>query len=359
MSLKKISASCFFSLCVSILCLVALKTNAQDMHFSQYGEAPLTLNPALCSVAYDVRVLTNYKNQWASVASPFKSYGFSAEVGIKYRKHGNAYISSGLSAYRDIAGDAQLGTTHVNGVLGAVVKAGLYSKVSGALSAGITMKSVNANVFQWENQYDGYMYVASAPSGEKFMPGNSNYADFGLGFNWNYSKSEQYISASNGIRFDVGFAAYHFNQPKHSYIHVKNERRLMKLNFYGNANIGLKGSNLCLLPGLMVSMQGPSKEIIPSFLLKYIIQEQSVHTYLVKPCAISGGLHYRYKDAIVPAVLFEYSMYAIGVSYDVNLSSLKTASQYKGGMEICLKFNWNPGYGRMLGGSYLKSTPQY
>ncbi len=125
---------------------------------------------------------------------------------------------------------------------------------------------------------------------------------------------------------------------------------------YGQASIGQKAYNFCYMPGLLCSVQGSSVEFIPTFMMKFIFQDQSVHTTNLKPCALSAGAQYRVKDAFVPMLLFEYDMYALGVSYDLNLSKLSPVSKMKGGLEIALRFNWNPGYGKMLGGSYNRPT---
>src|SRR5690606_9027923 len=52
--------------------------------------------------------------------------------------------------------------------------------------------------------------------------------------------------------------------------------------------------------------------------------------------AIYGGLFYRFKDAVIPTIKLDYQQYAITVSYDINSSQLKTASNGMGGFEISL-----------------------
>jgi len=52
--------------------------------------------------------------------------------------------------------------------------------------------------------------------------------------------------------------------------------------------------------------------------------------------SIAGGLHYRVKDAIIPSIAMNYNKFRIGLSYDINLSSLRTASNSKGGAEISI-----------------------
>jgi hypothetical protein len=48
------------------------------------------------------------------------------------------------------------------------------------------------------------------------------------------------------------------------------------------------------------------------------------------------GLHYRLKDAIIPSIAMNYNKFRIGLSYDINISSLRTASKSMGGAEISI-----------------------
>ena len=54
--------------------------------------------------------------------------------------------------------------------------------------------------------------------------------------------------------------------------------------------------------------------------------------------AISTGVYGRNKDALILFAGLDYKNARLGISYDVNLSPLKAASQYQGGMEISLKW---------------------
>ena len=59
------------------------KSKAQDLHFSQYFNAPLLINPANTGFAPDVdyRVGINYRNQWASITpNPYKTMGVWGDV---------------------------------------------------------------------------------------------------------------------------------------------------------------------------------------------------------------------------------------------------------------------------------------
>jgi hypothetical protein len=53
---------------------------------------------------------------------------------------------------------------------------------------------------------------------------------------------------------------------------------------------------------------------------------------------ISGGGFLRWNDAFIPVVKLEISPLTIALSYDVNVSQLKAASQSKGGFELSLSY---------------------
>ena len=57
-----------------------------------------------------------------------------------------------------------------------------------------------------------------------------------------------------------------------------------------------------------------------------MLQQNSKYTGAFQSVALSLGGYYRNQDAIVAAMLLEYANYAMGVSYDFNVSSLVSAS---------------------------------
>ena len=53
---------------------------------------------------------------------------------------------------------------------------------------------------------------------------------------------------------------------------------------------------------------------------------------------ISGGLIARWNDALIPMVRLDYFKFGIGMSYDMNISKLRPASQFRGGLECSLSY---------------------
>ena len=50
------------------------------------------------------------------------------------------------------------------------------------------------------------------------------------------------------------------------------------------------------------------------------------------------GSFYRYNDALSPYIGLEFGNLRGGLSYDVNVSSLNTASRFRGGFELSLSY---------------------
>ena len=340
---------------IATMIVLPFISKAQDIHFSQFNETPVVLNPALSCTAYDTRVIANYKNQWASVSSPYQTYGLSLEKTLKHLKLKKSYVGTSFTIYNDKAGDLGLGTLAINLGANIVVKTGKNSKFSGGIGGGISFRTINTSKMRWESQYDGYNYNATTASGEATTVASFLQGDFVGGVVYHYAKSERYISAQDGTKFDIGLSAFHFSSPNLSFM-SGNDRQYAKFVAHANFDIGIKNAHAALVPSLIYMRQGPSQEIDAGFMFKYIIQDQSVYTGIKKPCALSLGAYYRVGDAIIPSLLFQYDKFALGFSYDLNISQLTAASRTKGGMEISLRFNTSPGYGRSLGGSFNRPT---
>jgi len=52
------------------------------------------------------------------------------------------------------------------------------------------------------------------------------------------------------------------------------------------------------------------------------------------------GVWYRLQDALIPYVGLQLNAYKIGLTYDVNVSTLTTASYLRGGFELTMVYNF-------------------
>ncbi len=328
-----VKAFCFIIVFTMITGFLA---TAQDFHFSQFDETPVQLNPSNTGVHHEIQAIANYKNQWASISSPYKTFALSFDTRLLRKKKN--HMGFGFDFLNDKAGDAAVATNQFNVSLSAIIPISRKSIFSGGLMFGYSQHTINTGALTWGNQYNGMAYESSLASGEPVTAGSFGYADLGAGINYSYGTDEMYISSNDARKINIGFSVFHPHQPIYSFYGDASEKLYTKFVFNGNAAIGMKGTNLVLKPSYIVFVQGPTKEITPGMMFQYILQSGSKYTDNKKPAAFSIGGYYRLKDALIAVVKFEYANYEIGFSYDINLSQLKTVTTTRGGFEISLRF---------------------
>ena len=326
---------------------------SQDIHFSQFTQSPLTVNPAHAGTTTWIRGLVNYKNQWNNVV-PYNTIAASFDQKMKkrwaqrekktrtllFKSVSESGLGWGVNVYNDRAGDGHMGTMQGNLSLAYQVLLAKESMLAGGIQAGFVQRSINYSGLNWENQYDpnfssGFNQGVSAQ--ENFSSSRFIYPDVAAGMIYTYKKNERYMRGNDQRDFQTGIAVFHINQPKYSFID-NNERLAPRIIFHSNGILGISNTNLALAPAILFAQQGANREILAGALMRYMLKEDSKYTGYVKGAAISAGGYYRNKDAVVIAGLVEFSSYAIGLSYDINTSKLKTATTGRGGVEIVLRF---------------------
>ncbi len=328
---------------------------AQDIHFSQYAETPSSINPALAGVTYNTRAIANYKTQWATVTDKYQTMGFSFDQTIKHKKLKGNYFAVAANIFKDVAGDAKLSTLNPNLGISYIQKISKKMKFSGGLQSGFFYRTLDGSNLRYDRQYDGYNYNPNLPTGENPTKSGVTSFDLGGGVNLNYIQSDKFLSAKNAAKFDVGVSAYHYKLGKTSFLN-SNERLQTRMCAYFNGDFNIPNSVNAIMPSFLYMRQGGSSEFVAGALFKFILGDPSTYTQLKKPKALSIGGYYRFRDAIIPSVLLQYNKYAIGISYDINVSALTPASKRNGGLEVMLRYNVFPGYGVNLGRTDTKPS---
>jgi len=342
---------------IAVFGLLSANCFAQDVHFSQFYESPLTMNPALCGMYNgDILAELNYKNQWGTVMG--SGYGFNTfeaafQIHNIAKKWSKAYLSPGLNVYSDKSGDAQIGETEVNLTLASGVHLDSKNNLALGLQAGFAQHSINTSNLQWPNQYSSSAVATGGWGGSGIggdpIAGNSfSYADFSAGLAWNYSTSATNMTSNDHLRINAGIAAFHLNQPSMSYYgnydpSMAGVKEYMRYVGHGLIEYGIPNTNVQLVPSIVYYLQGPAQETDFGIKVRYILKQDSKYTGNIKGMAFDIGGYYRLGDAFIPFVQLEMGSYAIGINYDVNVSSLDQATSGAGGIEISLRFiNPNP-----------------
>jgi type IX secretion system PorP/SprF family membrane protein len=318
---------------------IANAVEAQDIHFSQFYMNPLQQNPAMAGAVYGVEANINYKDQWRAVGAPYKTFALGYHMRYEKKRSQNGFLAFGASFFADKAGDSKMGTGQGNLVLAYHVKANSYNRFGAGIQAGYFQRTIDYSNLQWATQFDGSAYNSSLPAG--ISPGQSSFTrmDVGAGLSWVYNNTggDIKVTDNHDLNFNLGFSVNHLNRPKFSFLGT-DERLPMRFVVHGNGVISLGESKMALVPGFMYYRQGPAQEIYVGTLFRYLISQDSKFTGFKNGAALYWGAYLRTRDAVTAKFILEYAGWGFGVSYDVNISSLKVASNTRGGLELSLRF---------------------
>jgi type IX secretion system PorP/SprF family membrane protein len=314
------------SLCVTYYCSAI----AQDIHFSQFFETPLLRNPALAGIFNgDIRLQSVYRTQWNSVTTPYLTGSFNMEFKKPIGK-GHDFCTIGAQIMYDKAGTIALTSNHVLPVIN--YHKSLSSEKNTYLSlgfmGGLVQRKIDRSKVTTNNQFDGTGFNPGISDGESFPRTSYSYLDGTVGMSLNVQLGE---NADNNLY--VGGAYHHFN-------------KATKLSFYGKPNyemvpkwvgslglrMGMTESSYFTIYG-DYSKQGTYQETLGGFFYSVKLDDNDNPFY-----TIHGGALMRWKDAIIPVVKLDFLPFSISASYDVNTSTLRTASYGQGGFEFALSY---------------------
>ena len=318
--MKKIFSTLLF--CVSM----ATVSKAQDPNFSQFFASPLTLNPALTGkFDGDFRVAGNYRNQWPTINNAFVTKTVSLDFGVmKNRLSELDQMGVGILGVTDRAGDGVLTTNYAG--LSLAYHKGLDEDGFHQLGAGFQGIYINKRLdvtkvlFADQLTPLGFTGVTSEIFNNNQL--NLSYFDLNAGVLYNGS--------TNGYNnFYIGASMYHINRPKESFQggnYILNTRTTIQ----AGGKIPM-GSYNYLHIAANHSMQAKAYNTVVGGAFSYNVnnnEDDPVNVYI--------GAWYRLKDAAIPYFGLEFKGLQVGFSYDANTSSLKPASNTRGGMEISM-----------------------
>jgi type IX secretion system PorP/SprF family membrane protein len=308
---------------------VGKNMQAQDIHFSQFFEAPLLRNPSLAGIfTGDVRAQIVYRDQWNSFTNAFRSGSFNAEYKMPVG-HSDDFITAGIQMLYDKAGTVALTSSHlmpaVNYHKALSSERNMYLSVG--FMGGIVQKSIDRSKITTDNQYTGSAYNPSLADGESFSNVNYMYADASVGASFNSSFGEE---EKDNLFIGVGY--HHLNRPRNSFYRSANAALSPKWVYSAGVRFNVNDQAFFNIQA-DYSKQGTASEIIGGAMYGYKIGDTEEPDY-----TLYAGFFVRMKDAVIPAVKIDYNPFSVGLSYDVNVSQLKTASQGRGGFELSITY---------------------
>lgn len=301
---------------------------AQDLHFSQYFNAPLLVNPANTGFNpdYDYRIGGNYRNQWANViTNPYKTMSLWGDIQLFNNRFENGWVGLGGTLYKDEAGSGGLSSTQGYLSMAYHQMLGYSSLLSFGANFGFVNKRIDLNKLTFDNQWNGKFFDVNAGSGEPFYNSGVSYFDLQIGINYA-------LFLSKTAYFNVGFSAAHINGPKESFFAPNSSvDTKIPIRYTGFLNGNFKiDDNWIINPNIYVSQSTTSTETVIGINANRNLSGDGGAQQLIL------GAYYRNKDAIIPMIGYQTNDLKITFNYDVTTSALGSFNGRQGAYEVSI-----------------------
>lgn len=320
-----------------IVALTSLAVQAQDVHYTQFYNSPLTLNPALTGVTPGAwRVGVHYRNQWFSgvnngfFSSPYQTPSIFGDAPI-YLKNKDA-IGVGAMVLYDNAGAGTI-TTITAQVSGAYIKklgAGGKHQISAGFQFGFTQVKLNVADAHFTSQYQGNEYNAAISSNVGLEP-NRNYFGLNAGLLY-YGRITQKTSVY------VGGAFFNTTTPKYNLSTGQAKKDLyFRWNVEAGFDIGI-GKRFHIIPSGIFMRQSSSDQLNTGLAFGYDITQRANVTLGVYNRVNDLTSNNRQVDAAILYAGFEVKGFRLGASYDFTVSKFSEAGTGTGGFELSMMY---------------------
>jgi len=314
---------------------------AQDPSFSQFFASPLTLNPALTGKFNGVlRVAGNYRNQWPSVNNAYITSTVSVDAAILQNQlPENDRFAIGLMAMTDKTANGILTSNYFS--FSTAYHKSIDEDNMHQIGVGFQGTYANKSLdgprlhFQDGLQVDG-SWLPSPTEPVNLKQITTHYFDMNAGVLYNGS-----LNGTNSIYF--GASLYHLNQPKESFLGFDNIILPTRLTIHAGGYFPSPNSGTVLYVSALYNAQAAAKEYVLGGALELIAsndEKNPVNVYIGSWFRVNNVM-----DAIIPYIGLDYGSFNLGLTYDVNVSAFKTASQGRGGIEISLIYIRKPSEG--------------
>lgn len=308
-----------FALCITVF-VQALY--GQDIHFTQFDRSPLNLNPANAGdFNGDIRAGAIYRNQWRAVPVPYSTFSMFGDMSFTGKVRQGDKNGVGLLFNHDVSGDGRYQTAQLYVPVSHIIvpKKDTNLNIGIGFMPGFSNLSFKTNKFYYDKQWDGDAYNPGLPTGEDYPTLSKTYIDLNLGFNVKYTFLQRgWIKAGSSFS--------HLNSPNVSFFN-NNEIRLdrkiqpfIMVNYPINPKVDVGAD-------VYMARQGKFHETLIGLRGNYLLN-------LEDNIAVNAGMYVRTKDAFMLRAGLDYKNFLFGLSYDVNTSGFRPATNGRGAIEF-------------------------
>lgn len=295
---------------------------AQDIHYTQFFNTPLTLNPALTGLTRgDYRIGAAYRGQWTDTSRTLysaPSLFFDMPIHIL-----NDAIGIGGILKSDIVNTNSLRA--FTGCLSVSYIKALGKKnthqLSGGIQLGYSNKFINATELPFTTQFIGNTHIPTPVNSVNFTATSLSSFSVNAGVLW-FGRIDQRISMYAGGSIYNVFSA----QAEPASLATQ---RFLKWNVHTGIDITL-GRIVHLLPSFLFNMQPNADELLPGLSIAYDITPAA--TLTLGSILHTHNFYKKYANINSAALYssFDFKGFKLGVSYDFPISK----TQKLGAIEI-------------------------
>ena len=300
---------------------------AQDLHFSQFFNTPLIINPANTGFIPDAdyRIGAIYRNQYSSIlAMPYKTVSLFGDAQVLRDRFDNGWVGLGGLILSDVAGSGGLRSTKVYASAAYHQMLGSSSLLSAGFNIGWVNKRIDQSKLNFPDQFDGKFFDSNNPTSVQLTTDNINYFDMQVGLNYAYFPNEN-------VYINGGYSLMHVNQPKETFFSDNYDSSRISMRHSGFVNAILKVNDRVIInPNAYYSNQAKASEMVFGLNANYNLSGEGGETQLIV------GAYYRAGDAIIPMLGFEIKHLIFTFSYDATTSSLNNFDNSQGAVEFSI-----------------------
>lgn len=316
---------------VTVTAFATNKSQAQDFTFSQFYEQPLLRNPALAGLfTGDLRISMAYRDQWGSVTVPFRTTSLSIEHKIPVGNNHDV-LTVGTQMSMDGAGDIRLKRTQLLPAINfhKSLNEERDTYLSIAFMGGPVSSQFDASQLKFGDQFLNGAYSANNSSSQSITNSSYSYWDLSTGLCFS-------TVFNNNTKFYAAAGISHITKPTiRSVTTTQADFLAPKFMFNVGANVSAGDNGHLIAFGDYYSQNG-NRQLLGGLMYgidvsRFDDEEPATSFYI--------GSFLRWNDALIPVVKMNFNNMSIGVSYDVNISKLKTVSNWRGGLELTASFS--------------------
>lgn len=296
------------------------------MHYSQFYNSPININPALTGIFNgDARFNLSLRDQWRSVPVPWTTFSLNFDKKFYPKNNDKGFFALGILYNYDRQGDANISLNNIN-------LSGSYTRLlnkqnilTGGLMLGFSSRGFDPSNLTWDKQWADGEFFASMDPGESFDMERVNFIESALGLNYRWQKTSR-------TKIDLGAGLFHIVRPQVDYSSSQSLKLPRRLSLSGIGTIQLT-EKIDFQLNVMHQIQDSYRETILGGLGKFYLNQKRGNV-----TTLELGLGYRTSHSIFPTLAVRYNEFYVSGSYDIDLTEFGDIHGNNGGPEIHFRY---------------------